>query len=171
VIWTALDTMEFWDPATGAVTPAGKMTVTRDRPRLHLMADGKVLILGGAENDPAKPKLDSIELYDPETMTSAPYGKMSVGRMAVSILPYRNEGLLIAGGWVDRPDDGKAIEFLDFATRTSTVIGQATSSRAENAMLWLDESHFLLVGGKDNFGSKDPHSYHFDATEVVEVSP
>ena len=176
LIWTALKSMEFYDPATDTVTPAGTLTAERDRPALQLMPDGKVLIVGGAVNDPAAPKLKSIELYDPATQTSQVVGQMQVGRMAAALLPITNAtgvaiGTLIASGWVDAPEAGRAIEYFDYSTHQSQTIANAASSRAEGAMLWLDATHVVLVGGKNNFGPADPAATSFKTTEIVEIKP
>lgn len=168
-IWTPVQSMEFWDPATGEVTPAGDMTIARDRPTLHLMADGKVLILGGVAEDPSPEKLRSIELYDPITRQTQVVGQMRVGRMAATVLPYKGKGLIIAGGWVDNADEGKLIEYFDFESFKSHALGSAHSSRAEHVMEWLSDDKFVLAGGKDNFGARDPHSYRFLSTEVIQV--
>lgn len=168
-IWTPLSSMELWDPATGEVTPAGKMSVARDRPALHLLTDGKVLIVGGATEDPQPRKLSSIELYDPETQETRVIGEMKVGRMAATLLPYRAEGLLIAGGWVDDPEAGRLIEYFDFSSSSSVALANAASSRAEHVMTWLGEKEFLLVGGKNSFGSANPHASHFMTTEIVHL--
>jgi hypothetical protein len=169
VVWTALKSIEVWDPVTGQVSDGGELQVERDRPALFEMKDGKVLVLGGAGAEPAKISDSTIELYDPETWTSRIVAKMSVGRMALGLVPWKDEGLLIAGGWVNPGDEqaGRALEYLDFATMQVTRLANLAATRAEHQMMWLDDRSLILVGGKDNFGSRDPHSYRFRTAEIV----
>jgi hypothetical protein len=164
--YSALASVELWDPVSGRVQPAGTMTTPRDRPRLFALPDGKVLIVGGA-TDTAK--LDSIEMFDPTTGTSRVVAHMSVARMAALILPYRNQGLLIAGGWVDDPAGGAKIEFLRFSDMQITVVGHAAACRAEGIMAWVGRDTFLLTGGKDAFNGRNPHEYRFRLTEAFRV--
>ncbi|MEA2551932.1 MAG: hypothetical protein QOJ65_108, partial [Fimbriimonadaceae bacterium] len=164
--YSAVDSVEIWDPKLGKVRPGGKLTTPRDRPALVELGNGKVLVIGGASD---KTKHASIELYDPSTGASQVVASMSTARMAPMILPVADQGVLIAGGWVDDPVAGRAIEYLDFARNTCTVVGQAQVTRAEAAIVWLSRNEFALVGGKDSFGGRDPHAYAFQLTERFRV--
>jgi len=166
--YTALGSLELWDPKTGHVQRAGVMTTPRDRPRLYPLPDGRVVILGGASDSK---KLDSIEVYDPVSQSTQVVGHLTVARMAPMILPYRDQGLLIAGGWVDAVADGANIEFLNFADMRSSVVGRAVACRAEGAMIWVKPDTFVLAGGKDAFKGRNPHEYRFSTTEAFRVEP
>lgn len=166
--YSAVDSIEIWDPKLGKVRPGGKLTIPRDRPALVELGNGKVLVIGGT-SDTAKQA--SIELYDPSTGTSQVVASMSTPRMAPMILPVANQGVLIAGGWVDDPDAGRAIEYLDFAHNTCTIVGKTQATRAEAAMIWLTHTEFALVGGKDAFANRDPHAYSFKLTERFRMLP
>ena len=164
--YSAVDSVEIWDPKLGKVRPGGKLTTPRDRPALVELGNGKVLVIGGTSDTS---KHASIELYDPSSGTSRVVVSMSTARMAPMILPVADQGVLIAGGWVDDPVAGRAIEYLDFARNTCTVVGRAQVTRAEAAMVWLSRNEFALVGGKDSFGDRNPHSYSFQLTERFRV--
>lgn len=154
--------VELWNPVSKAVRTAGHLTVARDRPGLELLPNGKVLVIGGKSDSEI---LDSIELYDPTTLSSKVIGHLSCGRMAPMILADGDNGVLIAGGWVSQPRLGRAIEYLDFRTLQSHKVGQAIACRAEGAMVWLNREMFALVGGKDSFQGRNPHTYKFALTE------
>lgn len=164
--YTPLRSVELWDPATEKATPAGELTDDRDRPQLHLLPDGKVLVIGG-EN--ASRRLPTIELYDPATHKSQVVATMSAGRMATMVLPNDERGLFLVGGWVDDPDAGKNIDYLDLRTMRCRVLGRVGHIRSEGAMVWLDGETIGLIGGKDWIGDRNPHGYAFRATERVRV--
>ncbi len=165
--YTALRSLELW-AASGKMEPGGDMTVARDRPRLFVMADGKVLIIGG-RSEQGFPR--EIELYNPATRRSKVVASLSAGRMAASIRPYGGLGLLIAGGWKYDPDAACAFEFLDFKTLSVSTVGRTKVCRAENAMVWLRRGVFALIGGKDAFKGRAPESYRFKSTELFAVTP
>lgn len=160
--YRAISSVEIWNPRTGHVFSGGNLLYERDRPGALVMPNGKVLVVGGQSN---RGILRSIEAYDAETHRSKVIAQMSVGRMAASLLPVGERGLLIAGGWTDDPRAGRAIEYLDFRSMQTRVIGHAKYCRAENAMVWLKPDVFALIGGKDAFRGRNPHSYHFLVTE------
>lgn len=166
--YQALSSIELWDPATGKVADGGHMLWRRDRPRLVALANGKVLIIGGRSDNET---LRSVEIYDPETHRSKVATSLSAARMAVSILPYRKEGVFIAGGWTDEPDAACAIEYLDFKTLGVTTVGRTSVCRAENVMAWIKPGVFALIGGKDAFKGRDPEKYSFAKTELFKVEP
>jgi hypothetical protein len=164
--YTPLRSVELWDPFTEKATPAGELTEDRDRPALHLLPDGKVLVIGG-EN--ASRRLPTIELYDPATRNSQVMATMSAGRMATMVLPNHEIGLFLAGGWVNDPEAGKNIDYLDLGKMRCQVVGRVGHIRSEGAMVWLDGETVGLIGGKDWIGDRNPHSYAFRATERFRV--
>lgn len=106
-----LDTVESFDPATGAFTPAGTLVEPRFKiaGTVLLLASGKVLVAGGAPR---------AELYDPETSRSVLVGPDFARRLNFATATMLAGGrVLVAGGydeegirmndqaWVLRPED------------------------------------------------------------------
>ena len=78
-----LDSSEIYDPTTGKFSDAAKMETPRTNFSATLLADGKVLVAGGAYNSAAGGVfLDSAELYDPATGQFSPTGAMTFGRIS-----------------------------------------------------------------------------------------
>src|SRR5579884_2333395 len=103
----ALASVEVFDPMTGAVVPAGKMTVPRMSLSATLQFDGRVFLAGG--ND-GKTDLASTEIYDPARggfTASAPLTAPRSGHRAFRI--PNNNGILLAGG----TSEGVALQSSD----------------------------------------------------------
>ena len=76
------NTIEVFDPRSGAPTWHGPMATGRIHPALALLPDGTVLITGGLDNalaDRASAST-SIEIFNPDDGTIAPAGAMNIGR-------------------------------------------------------------------------------------------
>ena len=91
---------ELYDPATTTWSSAGVLIVPRGRHTATLLPDGKVLIAGGWEVDePTMPALQSVEIFDPETLRwtlAAPLLQARVAS-AASLLP--NGKVLVTSGY------------------------------------------------------------------------
>jgi WD40 repeat protein len=77
-----LDSAEIYDPATGKFSETGNMETPRTEFFATLLANGKVLVAGGASISAGVGVgfLDSAELYDPATGKFSPTGSMTFGR-------------------------------------------------------------------------------------------
>ncbi|MEW6744931.1 MAG: hypothetical protein AB1486_19430 [Planctomycetota bacterium] len=61
----SIDTAEVWNPATGTFHAVGNLNTTRSTHDAILLADGTVLLVGGA-GGPSESSLDTAEAYQPE---------------------------------------------------------------------------------------------------------
>ncbi len=96
---------ELYDPATGAFTATSAMHSPRDAHASVLLADGKVLIVGGDTGTLIggvgyyAGSLASAELYDPLSGTFAPADSMNAARTAPQATLLKNGDVLITGGF------------------------------------------------------------------------
>jgi WD40 repeat protein len=139
---------EFYDPRTGAFSPTGSM----GRPRRHhtatLLADGRLLVVGGQTADPA-----SAEIYDPQTGQFTPTGSLHTGRVFHTATLLPNGKVLIAGGR-DTHDlssgDYRTLasaELYDPETGAFTPAGSMTVAREDQTATLLKDGRVLIAGG------------------------
>jgi hypothetical protein len=145
------NTAELFDPATGSFIPAGTMTTLRFGATVTLLASGKVLITGGFGTGTSQlPRLNTAELYDPQSGTFTPTGSMSVGRIGHTATLLNDGKVLIAGGTDSSGGGGAAAasaELYDPSTDTFTVTGSMASERAGHTATLLASGEILIAGG------------------------
>lgn len=166
-VYSPLRSMEWFEPATEVVTQAGELIEARDRPKLVLAPNGKVWVIGGADETQ---KHRTIEEFDPDSGKCRVMSSMCAPRMAPMVLEIPGRGVLIAGGWTSDPESARNIEFLPFSTGLPYIVGKSQVARAEGAMVWLDKASFAILGGKDDFGGRNPHSYELKFAEIFTLS-
>lgn len=116
-------TAELFDPRTGAFSSAGGLKVERWAVNAVLLADGRVLIAGGIQDDAP---VAGAELYDPATGSFRITGSMRVAKFLTSLVALQDGRVFAIGG--NEGSSGSFVqsaELFDPATGAFTAIGSA----------------------------------------------
>jgi hypothetical protein len=93
-------TAEVYDPLTGRFTLTSEMSVPRYKQGAALLPDGKVLIVGGSNEDGRQYKYSSTEIFDPRMNAFQPGPRMKFPRFKLlsGVITLKDGRVLIAGG-------------------------------------------------------------------------
>ena len=148
-------TAELWDPVAGTITPTGSMRIDRIGHAATLLADGRVLIIGGQriEQGPGESSdVDRAEIWDPGTgeFTVAP-SLGGITGLARNISNYRIGSdlrmLTMPGGRV-LILDGASARTWDPTTERLEDAGAFIVPRTGYAATVLPNGEVLIVGGQ-----------------------
>ena len=132
-----------------ASSPTGQMTVERGLHTATLLADGRVLVVGGFTTGLSA--LASAELFDPATGAFSPTGSMATGR-AVQIATLLQDGrVLVAGGASDTWDIHLAsAEVYDPGSGSFSATGPMAAQRIDyfDTATLLADGRVLVAGGQ-----------------------
>lgn len=138
---------ELYDPSLGTFTHVGNMSVPRARPAGVALANGDVLIAGGADREGASGAL-TAEVFHPASQTCERVGSMHVSRLAGSATVLKDGRVLFAGGGGDRVT--ASAEIYDPKTRRFQLTGNMVVSRYKHTAGLLPDGRVLIAGGSDD---------------------
>jgi len=139
---------ELFNPATGAFTASGSMTISRTGHTATLLPNGRVLITGGVQDFgpgtvpiPLGPGVVSAELYDPVSGTFTATGSMSEGRSGHTATLLDNGTVLVTGM------DSTA-ELYSTGIGTFSVVGELLTPGSGTTATLRNDGTVLVAGGR-----------------------
>ena len=156
---TIYSSAEIYNPASGTFSSTANLTVKRHKHDATLLADGRVLIIGGSDERDGRGAYTSAELYSPATGVFTATGNMNTARyklQGTSVL--LNDGkVLIAGG-------AKRAEVFDPATKTfSFADGNMGTMRLFATATLLKDGQVLITGGYDDSQAVSANAWIYQA--------
>jgi len=144
-------TAELYDPGTGTFARTGSMAVGRSGHTASLLADGRVLVVGGSTNvgsgtATTTVTLASAEIYDPGTGTFATAGNMASPRTGHTATVLPSGKVLITGGQNDQTAQATT-ELYDPQTNSFTATGSMAAPRTGHSATLLINGKVLVAGG------------------------
>jgi len=133
-----------FDPATGSFEALPDLQSSRSGHTATLLADGRVLIVGGYNAFFGADA--SAELYDPATGTTTPTGALSIGREGATAVMLADGRVLVAGGFnAGAGRHQRSAELYDPATGTFTRTGDMTIPRYSGTAKLLPDGRVLMA--------------------------
>jgi large repetitive protein len=133
--------------------PAHPTYVQRKNASGTVLADGKVLIVGG--QDGASDYLVSAEIYNPISDTfSLTTGYLNTARTKHRATLLQNGKVLISGGLGTAGTALASLELYDPASKTFSNAGIMRTPRVDHCTVLLNDGRVLIMGGQDNNGTK-----------------
>ena len=130
--------------ANGVFTITGALATTRSSHTATVLADGKVLVVGGTDKNHLG--LDRAELYDRKTGTWNPTGSLRVARVAHTATLLASGKVLVSGGRFG-PDSINTAELYDPATGEWSTTGSLKVARSSHTATLLPGGLVLVAGG------------------------
>jgi hypothetical protein len=150
--WSGMDgetvgSAELWDPVEGASTPTGSLVTGRPHATATLLADGRVLVVGGyggwAYSSTA---LAMAELWDAESETFREAGSLAQPRVGHTATWLEDGRVLVIGG--SGPDGLLAsAEVWDPTTERFRSAGSLATARGGHTATPLADGRVLVLGG------------------------
>jgi hypothetical protein len=156
---TIYSSAEIYDPATGLFSATGDMTRIRHKHEATLLTDGRVLVVGGADEQDGRHAYTSAEIYNPATGTFTINGNMNASRYKLqgTAVLLNNGKVLIAGG-ADRAEI-----FDPGANRFSYVAGNMGTPRFFATATLLKNGQVLITGGYSDGNVVSANAWIFQA--------
>ena len=151
-------TVELYDPDSDTWTPMASMSHARLGHTATLLANGKVLVVGGYD------QTNSVvpEIYDPRSNTWSPAGTMMHTRLGHTATLLANGTVLVAGGIINElGEETNTVEAYDPATNSWSSLNSLIVERRGHTATLLNDNVVLIVGG----GNETPPYMH-NSTEL-----
>jgi N-acetylneuraminic acid mutarotase len=145
---TIYSSAEIYNPASGTFSSTGNLTVRRHKHDATLLAEGRVLIIGGSDERDGRggSAYRNAEVFNLATATFTAVGNMNASRYKLqgTTVLLKNGRVLIAGG-------ANRAEVFDPATNTfSFADGNLGTMRLFATATLLKNGQVLITGGYDD---------------------
>jgi lipopolysaccharide export system protein LptA len=152
---------EIYNPASGTFSTTGNLTVRRHKHVATLLADGRVLIVGGSDERDGRDgsAYRNAEIFDSTNGTFTAAGNANDPRYKLqgTAILLRNGKVLIAGG-------ANRAEVFDPATNSfSLASGSLGSRRLFATATLLKDGQVLITGGYDDNQAVSPNAWIYQA--------
>ena len=147
----AISSAELYDEASGTFSPTGDITTTRSHHTATLLADGRVLVVGGHRFNFTNSAQASAELYDPVTGMFASTGSMLEFRQDHTVTRLPSGEVLVTGGFGTSSFALTSAEVYDPTTGAFSTVGNMAVSRGDHSATLLDNGKVLIAGGFGGF--------------------
>jgi Kelch motif len=145
----------------GTFTPTGDMSVPRAFHTATLLANGKVLIVGGVGITASvdTQSLMTAELYDPNTRTLTRTGDMTTPRVSPTAT-LLNDGRVLIVGNEYKPNEKlrNTADLYDPRTGTFTKTGDSVTNQTGGGAVLLNDGKVLILGGWKAGPSDQPNT-------------
>jgi len=143
---TIYSSAEIYNPASGTFSPTGNLTVRRHKHDATLLADGRVLIVGGSDEHDGRGTYRDGEIFNPSTGAFTGVGNMNAARYKLqgTTVLLRDGKVLIAGG------SNRAEVFDPTTNRFSFAEGDMGARRLFATATLLKNGQVLITGGYDD---------------------
>jgi hypothetical protein len=168
---SATPNTELYDPAANQFVAGDRMNSPRWLHTATLLVDGRVLLVGGRDNNctgggcPVY-SLNTAEIFDPATGKYTTTGSLNISRYAHSAALLDDGRVLILGGEttedIGNTDQVTTAEVYNPATGTFAPFGNIIFGRGFHALAKLNSGKYLLAGGNNENGSPSPTTEIFD---------
>ncbi len=141
---TAVADAEIYNPATQTFTPTGSLQAARSNHTATLLANGKVLISTGRNN---QGYLSAAELYDPIAKAFTVTGPLTYPRAYATATLLNSGQTLIVGGVGSTGSSLGPAELYDPTSATFSLAGNLNIPRAVQTASLLNDGTVLIAGG------------------------
>jgi N-acetylneuraminic acid mutarotase len=146
VTGTVLASAELYDPFTNSWTPSAPMPVARARHTAVLLADHRVLVIGGTDAAyfVSSGYFPTAEIFDPATQSWSPVADMTYARIYATATLLPDNRVLVVG------DDGvneRTAEIFDPRSDGWLPAPDPGVGRAEHVAVGLPSGAVLVAGG------------------------